>query len=118
MYPYMHKNNITWVQGIESARAYQMMPGSNAVLMDSDNEGVLYIKTCDSIGMCTIRTFKYEEVIEAPKTDMSIYVTKADLEDALKSIREEKNEQPLQTVERKSDIVFNAKQSTTGISLP
>lgn len=78
----MYKNSILWVQGIEGAKAFQLMPNSNAILMDSENDDIFYIKNCDNIGMCTLRKFKYQECIEEPqkKVDMSAYVTKAELE--------------------------------------
>lgn len=75
-------NGITWVQGIEGAKAYQLAPNSNTVMLDSDNEGIFYIKVCDSIGMCTLRTFQYTELTEIqtkPKQldiDMSNYITR------------------------------------------
>ena len=55
------KNGIKWVQGIEGAKAYQLEPNSNAQLMDSENDGVFYIKVCDDIGMCSLRIFDYKE---------------------------------------------------------
>ena len=36
-------NGINWVQGIEGGKAYQLPPNSNAVLMDSENDGIFYI---------------------------------------------------------------------------
>ena len=55
------KNGIKWVQGIEGAKAYQLEPNSNVQLMDSENDGVFYIKVCDDIGMCSLRIFDYKE---------------------------------------------------------
>ena len=53
------KNGINWVQGVEGAKAFQLMPNSNTVLMDSENDGIFYIKVCDNIGMCSLRKFRY-----------------------------------------------------------
>lgn len=82
-------NGIIWVQGIEGAKAYQIMPNSNVLLMDSENDGVFYIKVSDNVGMCSLRTFKYEEVTNINKTqaseDMSKYITRDELNDILNS---------------------------------
>ncbi len=81
-YQYManQHNGIQWVQGVEGAKAYQLQPNSNTVLMDSENEGIFYIKISDAVGMCTLRTFKYTEVTNnAPTTNLEEYVKKSDL---------------------------------------
>lgn len=84
--PYTQSNNITWVQGIEGAKAYQLMPNSNAILMDSENDGRFYIKVSDNVGMCTLRTFSYEEITSTPTTDMSQYVTKDELNTLIQNL--------------------------------
>ena len=78
-------NGIIWVQGIEGAKAYQLRPNSNAVLLDSESEGRFYIKTADNIGMCNLRVFDYTEVTNTPtpNIDMSAYVTKEELKSIL-----------------------------------
>lgn len=78
-------NGINWVQGIEGAKAWQLSPNSNVMLLDSENEGVFYIKVSDNVGMCTLRVFKYEEVTQnhyqtQSQADMSEYVKKSELE--------------------------------------
>ena len=91
-YPYQNPfspkltNSITWVQGIEGAKAFTLMPRENVVLMDSEVNDIFYIKICDDIGRCTLRKFKYYEEIEEParpSLDMSQYVTKSELESIL-----------------------------------
>ena len=94
------KNGIKWVQGIEGAKAYQLEPNSNVQLMDSENDGVFYIKVCDDIGMCNLRIFDYkerenvntqpqnntsintDEIVDkiAEKIDLSQYIKKNELE--------------------------------------
>lgn len=85
-------NGITWVQGIEGAKAYQLMPNSNTILMDSDTEGVFYIKVSDNIGMCTLRVFKYEEVtqtdIQKSSVDTNLYITKDEFDKVISELRE------------------------------
>jgi hypothetical protein len=86
-------NGITWVQGIEGAKAYQLAPNSNVMLLDSDNDGVFYIKISDNVGMCNLRTFNYVETTNQPsqtqqsEIDMSKYVTKDELDELLKNIK-------------------------------
>jgi hypothetical protein len=93
LYPsYPQNNGITWVQGIEGAKAYQLTPNSNVLLMDSDNDGVFYIKVSDNVGMCNLRTFSYVETTNQPQPtqqsqiDMSKYVTHDELQETLKNI--------------------------------
>ena len=102
---FYNQNSIIWVTGIEGAHAWQMHPNTSAVLMDKDNDGIFYIKTCDNIGMCNLRVFRYQEVVDKPtQPDMSEYVKKSELETLINSLLGGKNEQSVSTA--------NAKQST------
>ena len=96
--PYYQKNNgINWVQGIEGAKAYQLIPNSNAILMDSENDGRFYIKVSDNVGMCNLRVFKYEEITDTPAAtsniDLSEYVKKSELQSLISSMIGGKHEQ-------------------------
>lgn len=88
-------NGITWVQGIEGAKAYQLVPNSNAILMDSDNDGIFYIKVSDNVGMCNLRTFNYTEITNSTtntpsnNVDLSNYVTRDELSQLIQSLKEE-----------------------------
>lgn len=97
-------NGITWVQGVEGAKAYQLMPNSNTVLLDSENEGIFYIKTSDNVGMCNLRIFKYEEITEnpTPQIDTSQFVTKAELQEVIAQLKGVAHEQSVQTTKPKS----------------
>lgn len=68
-YPqYQQQNNpIIWIQGIESARAYQTAPNNTVVLFDSD-EQVIYIKSADMQGRPSMRILDYTIRSEQPKT--------------------------------------------------
>lgn len=83
----MQSPGINWVQGIEGAKAWQLIPNSNVLLMDSENDNTFYIKISDNIGMCTLRIFKYTEVQDTPKasSDMSQYITRDELMEILDS---------------------------------
>lgn len=91
---------IIWVNGLEGAKGFQMIPGSNAILMDSENDGMMYIKSVDGIGMGNIRTFKYEEV----KPQKPDYITRAEFEELINAIREGNNgKSTLQSTKSKND---------------
>ena len=87
-----NSNSITWVQGIEGAKAFQLMPNSNVILMDSESDK-FYIKSSDNIGMCNLRTFNYVEELEKPKEE---FVTKSEMESIISQLRES-YEQLIQT---------------------
>jgi hypothetical protein len=55
------QNNVVWVQGENSAKAYPVAPGNSVLLMDSE-ESVMYIKSTDQSGMpLPLRIFDYKE---------------------------------------------------------
>lgn len=93
--PQFIQNGINWVQGLEGAKAYQLMPNSNVILMDSENDGFFYIKVSDNVGICNLRVFKYEEVADYNKPavpiDTSQFVTKTELEEILKGLKVDKD---------------------------
>ena len=98
---------ITWVNGEEGARAFQIAPNSNVMLLDAENEGMFYIKSADNIGMCTLRTFRYSEVIDAQPVQqrmndpmMDQYATKQELQelkDMINSLKGGHHEQSVQS---------------------
>ena len=93
-------NGINWVQGIEGAKAWQLTPNSNVMLLDSENDGRFYIKVSDNVGMCTLRTFAYEEITDTPTTqniDLSQYVKRSELESLLNEMLGGTNEQSVST---------------------
>ena len=88
--PQQTQNGINWVQGIEGAKAWQLSPNSNAILLDSENDGRFYIKVSDNVGMCTLRVFSFVEITEYEKAktsvDLSEYVKKSELQELLNSM--------------------------------
>lgn len=59
--PTLQQNQgLNWVQGESGAKAYLMVPNSTVMLMDSE-DSVFYLKSTDSSGMPTLRTFDYKE---------------------------------------------------------
>lgn len=57
-----NSTNLIWVQGENAAKSYPVAPGQTIHLMDSEQEGVMYIKSVDPSGMpLPLRTFDYSE---------------------------------------------------------
>ena len=112
-------NGINWVQGIEGAKAWQLQPNSNIVLLDSENDGRFYIKSSDAVGMCNLRVFKYEEITGIQKqqpaeVDLSEYVKKSELEALIKAtLGGIANEQSVSTTDGKSSNAGNKKPLIT-----
>ena len=95
-----YQNNIIWVKGKQNARSMQIPPNSTVILLDSE-VGKFYIKTTDDIGLGRLRIFSYIEEPDndsidssssVPNIDLSNYVTKAELEEIVKEI---KNNEPI-----------------------
>lgn len=109
----MNYNNIVWVIGVEGARAYQIPPNSSVIMLDSENEGIMYIKTSDNIGMCNIRIFKFEELTDTPKKNDD-YITRTEFEEALKALKGGlENEQPVSTAKPEYDAKRKSKAIIT-----
>lgn len=90
--PQQQQPGIQYVNGKESANAYQMQPNSSMLLMDS-NDAKFYIKTSDASGFCTVKTYTFQEEIES--TENNQYVTKQEFEEfkqqLLKGVSNESN---------------------------
>ena len=87
--PQNANNGLTWVQGIEGAKAHVTAPGVPALLMDSESER-FFIKTTDASGMpMPLRIFEYKEITDTPAKaapDMSGYVTRDEFEQFKQSV--------------------------------
>lgn len=81
-------SSIKYVNGKESANAYQMQPNTSVLLMDSNNPK-FYIKTSDASGFCTVRTFNFSEETEA---NSDKYITREEFEKFKNSLTEVKHE--------------------------
>lgn len=60
-------NGMIWIQGVESAKAFQVAPNSTVVLWDSEQQ-CCYIKSADASGMPSMRILDYTIRSEAPRT--------------------------------------------------
>lgn len=90
---YPQNNGITWVQGIEGAKAHPVSAGQTAFLMDSESDS-FFLKSADQTGMPTLRVFDYTERKSQPvpatyvtREDLSQFATKKDLEEALSELK-------------------------------
>lgn len=52
--------NITFVNGVEGAKAFQLRPNQSVILMDSDNSK-FYVKSTDSLGVAKISSYSFTE---------------------------------------------------------
>ena len=101
------QNNIKWVQGIEGAKAWQVAPNSNDIMLDSDNDGIFYIKTSDNVGMCNLRVFKFEEITQqqTQRINPDEYVKKSELEALINSMLGGSNEQTIPTAKSNKQTI-------------
>lgn len=54
------QTNITFVNDIEGAKAFQLRPNSNVLLMDYDNYK-FYVKSTDNLGISNINSYSFVE---------------------------------------------------------
>lgn len=87
--PYV--SGVNWVQGVEGAKALRIKPNDKVLMLDSENEGVMYIKVSDNFGMCTLRAFGFNEITDKlinnkNNTDMSEYVKTSELDARVEAV--------------------------------
>jgi len=79
-------NQYAFVNGFEGAKAFQVQPNQMVMLLDSDNP-IVYKKTANSLGQCTIEAFNLVPIKEEVKTNDE-YVSKAEFDALVKRIDE------------------------------
>lgn len=52
------QTNITFVNGMEGAKAFQLRPNQNVLLMDSENQR-FYVKSTDNLGIPNITSYDF-----------------------------------------------------------
>ena len=82
---------LTFVSGIEGAKAFIVAPNQTVYLRDSDSE-TLFVKTADMQGRYTLKVYNLIPIEEAQKNLKTNYVTLESL-NALKQDFEEKMNQ-------------------------
>jgi dihydroxyacetone kinase-like predicted kinase len=81
---------IQYVNGLESAKQYQLPPNSSVILMDA-NEAIFYTKTTDASGYGVVKTYTFSESEQVAPQD-EIKQIKAELNEVkneLKQLRED-----------------------------
>ena len=102
MFPYQptpllqQPQTIQYVNGKQSAEAYQMPVNSSVILMDS-NQARFYMKQTDASGVATIKAYDFTESEEDKPKE---YVTKQEFE-AFKAKMKGGRHEPVNDVDRK-----------------
>lgn len=87
-----------FVNGLEGAKAFQMLPNQTIMLMDSENP-ILYMKTANGMGQSTLKYYKLVETSEQEIRNQNVvqpqqvqpnveYALKSDVNDLSKRIDE------------------------------
>lgn len=82
---------FNFTNGLAGAQGFSMPPNSTAFLMDSDAQK-FYIKTSDRNGMCTIKPYKFEEIVSeeptaaTPTFNAADYVTKEEFKNVVQEL--------------------------------
>ena len=80
--------NLIRVNGIDGAKAYQMMPNSTVALFDANND-LMYIKSTDGAGFPAIRTFSFTEVKETQEAQSIEYISREEFENFKKELMQD-----------------------------
>lgn len=80
-------NQVQYVNGMESAKAYSLRPNESAILMDNNNP-IFYHVQADASGYRTIKAYQFQEVHEDKPED--IYLTKKEFRDWISQIQNRK----------------------------
>jgi hypothetical protein len=82
--------NVIWCQGEAGAKSYNLLnPGQSIWLIDSENEGVFYIKTLDASGIpLPLRIFDFKERKQKQENNPSSeYITRKEFEKRLSELK-------------------------------
>lgn len=71
---------LQFVNGIESAQAYQMPPNSKQILMDA-NRARFYLVATDAAGVKSVESYDFAKAEAPAPPDMSQYVTRAEFDE-------------------------------------
>ena len=110
MQPQMNNTNtnIVWTMGLESAKAYPLMPGRTVLLMDSETPR-FFIKTVDNNGYAALKAYTFQEEPTTPvaKGEEPDYVTRAQFEAAMANVMNElrqKSSAPVETAKQEAGV--------------
>ena len=78
--------SLTRVNGLEGAKAFQIMPRETVALFDG-NDDIFYIKAADDGGFPTIKAYRFAEVDLTGAKTTNDYVTKSEFEELKKEVQ-------------------------------
>ena len=78
--------SLTRVNGIEGAKAYQVMPRETVALFDG-NDDIFYVKSADDGGFPTIKEYRFSEIDLTGAKPTNDYVTKSEFEELKKEVQ-------------------------------
>ncbi|MGM9683219.1 MAG: hypothetical protein ACI3XQ_06450 [Eubacteriales bacterium] len=85
--------NVNWIQvnGIDGARNITVQPGNTIWAMDN-NEPVFYVKSADSMGVASLKAYRFTEIQPGETAKSEEYVTRKEFNDLLKRLGENPEE--------------------------
>nr|DAG32043.1 MAG TPA: hypothetical protein [Bacteriophage sp.] len=78
--------SLTRVNGLEGAKAFQIMPRETVALFDG-NDDIFYIKSADDGGFPTIKAYRFAEVDLTGAKPTNDYVTKSEFEELRNEVK-------------------------------
>ena len=115
-YPYTQPatsaNGLTWISGIEAAKAWYVAPNTTVALWDSESQ-TIYLKSADMSGMPSMKILDYTlrgteghaDGVSAPKVD---YLTRDDLNalyEQISDLRDEIDNLSIRRAPKKKEII-------------
>ncbi len=78
--------SLTRVNGLEGAKAFQIMPRETVALFDG-NDDIFYIKSADDGGFPTIKAYRFAEIDLTGAKPTNDYVTKSEFEELRNEVK-------------------------------
>lgn len=78
--------SLTRVNGLEGAKAFQVMPRETVALFDG-NDDIFYIKSADDGGFPTIKAYRFAEIDLTGNKPTNDYVTKSEFEELRNEVK-------------------------------
>lgn len=78
--------SLTRVNGLEGAKAFQIMPRETVALFDG-NDDIFYIKSADDGGFPTIKAYRFAEIDLTGTKPTNDYVTKSEFEELRNEVK-------------------------------
>lgn len=78
--------SLTRVNGLEGAKAFQVMPRETVALFDG-NDDIFYVKSADDGGFPTIKAYRFSEIDLTGAKPTNDYVTKSEFEELKKEVQ-------------------------------